>query len=116
MSAENNNPSDHLGDRPKSRLSNGKRNPEYSKWYSVWYRQQHPDSVRKWNQSEGYKAAALKYAEKKRCGRIKRMKADGHLRLKIASMLNDGWKEDTIVTVLGVPQSIVKSISESLAR
>jgi hypothetical protein len=103
--------------RPRCKLPNGKTNPAWQKWY----RQQRPDIVKKWNSSDGFKRATKKYrdkmkpveAEKRHRKRTRSLKSDGHLRRKVQSMLKDGWKEETIVMVLQVPQSVVREISEN---
>jgi len=100
-------------ERPKSRLPDGRLNPDWRKWY----RKQRPDIVANWNHSEAGKKARDKYkathTRKRRQKKVVAMKANGFLRRKIASMLSEGWSQDTIVMVLQVPQSVVKDVAEA---
>jgi len=59
--------------RPPAKLPNGKRNPEYTRWY----RQQKPESYQVYNASEKAKACRAKYRATDKAASVNRARLEG---------------------------------------
>lgn len=94
-------------------MKDGKRNPEYWKWYNSTHADRQKEASRQYRRTDKGKAAHERRKAKLRSQTRKKKRFSPALARRIRTMKGEGWSVDQIVIAMMVPQSVVLAALDS---